>query len=185
LRQVNETLGDPEIVARVLAGDTDAFGILVDRYQDVFARYATHMMGSVDDAADVVQDSFVRAYRFLHRCEDRANFKSWLFTVVSNQCKTQLARRKRRASMPLTEGLEVAGPDDPVADALGVETKELVNRALANLSPDHREAIVLKYIEDLSLPEMAKMLGTSIPALKMRLLRARAALREKLEGVET
>jgi RNA polymerase sigma-70 factor (ECF subfamily) len=184
VNRVSELPPDEVVVARVLSGDTDAFGILVERYQDIFARYAAHMVGSADEAADVIQDSLVRAFRFLRRCGDPANFKAWLFTIVSNQCKTHLSRRKRRGVTPITAASEVPAPDDTAMLTLAGDLKETVAQALQDLPPDYREALVLKYVEDLSLPEMATLLKCSISALKMRLLRARAALREKLEGAE-
>ncbi|HEX9580495.1 MAG TPA: RNA polymerase sigma factor [Gemmatimonadales bacterium] len=175
---------DAEIIERVLAGEVDLFGLLVDRYQDEFARYARYMTGSADDAADVIQESLVRAYRSLRRCGDRANFKGWLFRIVSNQSKTHLARRRRRRLEPLSdEAIEVPSGLDPRADAEAADVRRKVHEALQNLPVDQREALVLKYVEELSLPEMAKMLKASVSALKMRLLRGRKELLGKLQGV--
>lgn len=175
---------DAEVIARVLAGDTEGFGMLVDRYQDEFARYARYMMGGVDEAADVIQESLVRAYRFLGRCGDPENFKGWLFRIVSNQCKTALARRRRRRWESLSqEAGEVPAPHDPGADAEAADVRRKVHRALGQLSEEYREVLILKYVEGLSLPEMAALLSVRIPALKMRLLRGRRALLAKLEGV--
>lgn len=175
---------DAEVIARVLAGDTDLFGVLVDRYQDEFARYAKYMTGSEDEAADVIQDSLVRAYRSLRRCGDRTNFKGWLFRIVSNQCKTHLARRRRRGLEPLSEEAEaVPSPADPGADAEAAEVRRKVHQALQELPTEQREALVLKYVEGLSLPEMAQLLSASVSALKMRMLRGRRELLAKLQGV--
>lgn len=175
---------DAEVIARVLAGDTDLFGVLVDRYQDEFARYAKYMTGSGDEAADVIQDSLVRAYRSLRRCGDRTNFKGWLFRIVSNQCKTYLARRRRRALEPLSGVAEaVPSPADPGADAEAAEVRRKVYQALQELPAEQREALVLKYVEGLSLPEMTQFLSASVSALKMRLLRGRRELLAKLQGV--
>lgn len=177
---------DAQVIARVLAGETDLFGVLVDRYQDEFARYASFMTGSVDEAADVVQESLVRAYRSLRRCGDPENFKGWLFRIVSNQCKTALARRRRRGWEPLSEeAVEVPSPDDPGADAEAAEVRRKIQGALQQLPAEHREALILKYVEGLSLPEMATLLSAGVPALKMRLLRARRMLLAKLEGVDS
>jgi len=177
---------DAEVIARVLGGDTELFGILVDRYQDEFARYAKYMTGSEDDAADVIQDSLVRAYRSLRRCGDPESFKGWLFRIVSNQCKTHLARRRRRRLEPLAdEAEEVPSSADPAADAEGADLRRKVHQALQELPTDQREALVLKYVEELSLPEMARLLSASVSALKMRLLRGRRELLAKLQGVLT
>jgi RNA polymerase sigma-70 factor, ECF subfamily len=172
---------DAEVIARVLDGDTEAFGLLVDRYQNDFAAYAKYMTGSVEEAADIIQDSLVRAFKSLRRCQDRMNFKGWLFRIVSNQCKTHLARRRRRPTEALSE--DVHAPEDPGSEAETADLRRRVHHALQQLPTDQREALVLKYVEGLSLPEMARLLKASASALKMRLLRGRSALREKLEGV--
>jgi RNA polymerase sigma-70 factor (ECF subfamily) len=174
-------LSDSEVIGRVLDGQPEAFGLLVDRYQDEFARYARFMSGSEEDAADIIQESLIRAYRSLHRCREPDNFKGWLFSIVSNRCKTHLARQRRR-----TEALsQSAGPEGGDLVSRGAERDEVrrkVEEALGGLSPEQREAIVLKYIEDKSLQDISTMTGSSLPALKMRLLRARSLLRERLNG---
>jgi RNA polymerase sigma-70 factor, ECF subfamily len=175
---------DAEIIAKVLGGDTDLFGVLVERYSNEFARYAKYMTGSEDDAADAIQDSLVRAYRSLRRCHDRMNFKGWLFRIVSNQCKTHLTRRRRRSTEPLSdEAISVPSAADPVGDAETADVRRKVHEALQQLPTEQREVLVLKYVEGLSLPEMAEILSAGVSALKMRLLRARRELLSKLEGV--
>jgi RNA polymerase sigma-70 factor (ECF subfamily) len=174
---------DTEVIARVLDGDTDQFGILVDRYGGEFARYAKYMIGSEDEAADVIQESLVRAFRSLRRCQDRANFKGWLFRIVSNQCKTYVTRRRRRAMETLEEATHVPAADNPSADAEAADVRRQVRQALRELPDEQREVLILKYVEGLSIPEMAEVLSASVPALKMRLLRARRELLARLEEV--
>lgn len=174
---------DSEIIGRVLDGDTDLFGVLVDRYGNEFARYAKYMIGSADEAADVIQESLVRAFRSLRRCQDRTNFKGWLFRIVSNQCKTHITRRRRRSLESLDAATEIPAVENPVADAEAADLQRRVREALEELPREQREALVLKYIEGLSLPEMAEALSVSVPALKMRLLRARRELLAKVQGV--
>lgn len=173
---------DATIVARTLAGDTEAFGLLVDRYEADLARYARWALGSEDEAADAVQDALVRAYRSLHRCTDPARFKGWLFRIVSNRCKTRLARHRRRR----TERLEdlpaepVLDQGDPGEDVEQQDRRERLRQALDELGPDHREALVLRYVNELSVPEIAEALDLSVSAVKMRLHRGRDALRTVL-----
>lgn len=176
---MNERWADEHVIGRVLAGDADAFAVLVERYQAEMAAFARYMVGGADDAADAVQESFVRAYRSLRRCQDRANFKGWLFRIVSNQCKTQLRRRRR--SEPLARGADVAAADDPARDAQQADLRERVHAALQRLPVAQREALVLKYLHGLSIEEMAVQLSTTISALKMRLKRGRERLREVME----
>lgn len=175
---------DAEVVARVLRGDLEAFALLVDRYQDEFTAYAKHMTGSADEAADIVQESLVRAYRSLRRCGDPDRFKGWLFRIVSNQCKTHVTRRKRREKERIDDvAYALRSPHEADADAREAELRQQLEDALQELPSDQREALVLKYIQELSIEEMAEMVGASSSALKMRLKRGREALREKLEGV--
>jgi RNA polymerase sigma-70 factor (ECF subfamily) len=178
--------GDAEVIERVLAGDVNAFELLVKRYERDSFMYAKYMTGNSDDAADVVQESFVRAFRALRRCNDRERFKGWLFRIVSNQCKTLLARRRRQRADPI-EALvnEPAARENPGVEAEAADVRSKVLRALDRLSPEQREAFILRYVHGLEMDEIAKALDVSMPALKMRLKRGRDALRELLaaEGV--
>ena len=174
---------DAEIIGRVMEGDTEAFGLLVDRYQGDCVAFAQHMTGSADDSADVVQESLVRAFKSLGRCRDRDRFRGWLFRIVSNQCKSHLARSQQRRHEPL-EAVDVPAADLPPDAALEAdEARARIRRALDALPTNHREALVMKYVTGLSLPEMSEALEVSVPALKMRLLRARHGLRQLLTEV--
>jgi RNA polymerase sigma-70 factor (ECF subfamily) len=171
---------DREAIGRVLAGDTEAFGLLVDRYQDSLAAYAKYMTGSVDEAEDIVQESFVRAFKALSQCRDPDRFGNWLFRIVSNQCKTHLARRRRRREEPLASAAQEADSRGAEQPAEAHELRRKVHEALQRISPDQREALVLRYVHGMSLPEMTELLATTVPALKMRLLRGRQNLRSVL-----
>ena len=162
---------DAEVVALVLAGDTEAFGMVIRRYEAGLLRFATRMLGSRDAAADAVAESFVRAYRHLASCREPARLRTWLYRIVTNRCKSHLVRRSV-ADVPLDDAPPVADPADTEAD---------LERALAGLSPDKREAFVLKHVEGLSYEEMAAVTGERIPTLKMRVHRAREALLKVLE----
>src|SRR5438105_3671183 len=166
---------DAEVVALVLAGDTEAFGIVIRRYEAGLLRFATRMLGSRDAAADAVAESFVRAYRHLASCREPTRLRTWLYRIVTNRCKSHLVRRSV-ADVPLDDAPPVADPADTEADLV-----LLVERALADLSPDKREAFVLKHVEGLSYEEMAVVTGERIPTLKMRVHRAREALLKVLE----
>ena len=126
-------VSDAEAIRRVLAGDVESFAMLVERYQHAFAAYATNMMGSPDEAADVMQESMVRAFRFLDRCTDPANFKAWLFRIVVNQCKTHLTRRSRRRVLPIEAGSGIEAPDNPAGEAELADMQRRVRDALLEL----------------------------------------------------
>ncbi len=171
---------DSEVVARVLGGDREAFGILIRRYEPGLLRFATRMLGSRDAAADAVAEGFVRAYRHLASCRDPARLRTWLYRIVSNRCKSHLARRPT-GDLSLDEAPPVAHPGDNEAALERSEQLVLVERALAGLSAEKRQAFVLKHVEGLSYEEMAAVTGERIPTLKMRVHRAREALLKALE----
>jgi RNA polymerase sigma-70 factor, ECF subfamily len=171
---------DAEVVARVLAGDTEAFGLVIRRYESGLVRFATRMLGSRDAAADAVAESFVRAYRHLAGFRDPARLRTWLYRIVANRCKSYLARRPV-ADVPLEDAPPVADPADYEVALERSEELARVERALAQLAPEKREAFVLKHVEGLSYQEMAAVTGERIPTLKMRVHRAREALLKALE----
>jgi RNA polymerase sigma-70 factor (ECF subfamily) len=169
---------DARIVSAVLGGDTEAFGVLVDRYQERCLRLALHITGSREDAEDAVQESFLRAYRFLGGYREREKFAAWLYRILVNQCRTLLARRQRLE-------LPMAGWEWDSAAATGAAADEgalrvELARALAVLTPDQREAVVLRFAEDLPYEEMSAITGLGVSALKMRVQRACARLRQLL-----
>jgi RNA polymerase sigma-70 factor, ECF subfamily len=171
---------DPEVVARILSGDVEAFGLVIRRYESGLLRYATRMLGNPDAAADAVAEGLVRAYRHLASCRDPARLKSWLYRIVGNRCRSHLARRSA-SDISLEDAPPLPDPADTEAAAERAEQLALVQRALETISPEKREAFVLKHVEGLSYEEMAEATGERIPTLKMRVHRARAALLEALK----
>jgi RNA polymerase sigma-70 factor (ECF subfamily) len=173
---------DAALVGRVLDGDGAAYAVLVARYRDRYARFAVHMLGNREDAEEALQDAFVRAYRALPRCEDPDRFASWLFRILVNRCRTAGARRGRRERSVLLddEAVARASRDHPAENAAW---REEIDRALAQLPLEQREAFLLKYVEELSYEEMAELTGAGISALKMRVKRACERLRGLLEEV--
>jgi RNA polymerase sigma-70 factor (ECF subfamily) len=171
---------DPELVEAVLKGHIDAYGILVRRYQNAYFRFATRMLASRDDADDALQSAFVRAYRSLRSCRDPERFGAWLYQIVVNECRTLAARRDRRERRLVRDEDALSSL---VPEESGHESAELeeIQRALQRLDEDHREAFLLKHVEDLSYDEMSELTGVSVSALKMRVLRAREHLRALLE----
>lgn len=176
---MNESLTDVEVVARVLGGDGEAFGILIRRYEPGLLRFATRMLGNADAAADAVAESLVRAYRHLGQCRDPGHLRSWLYRITGNRCRSHLARR-HMSDVPLSEVPAPALVDHAAGDSWAAlersEQVALVERALAKLPAEKREAFVLKHVEGLSYEEMAEVTGARIPTLKMRVHRAREAL---------
>ena len=174
---------DAAVVRRVLGGDVEAFGILVERYFDHYVRFAVHLVGNREDAEEVVQDTFLRAYRALGRYEERERFGAWLLRILVNRARTVSAIGRRREKMfpdQTDESLPEASEAHP-ADRAAL--REEMARALAQLGTDQREAFLLHYVEGLSYEEMAAITGSGVSALKMRVKRSCERLREILQGV--
>jgi RNA polymerase sigma-70 factor (ECF subfamily) len=170
---------DSHIVRAVLGGDTEAFGVLVDRYQERCLRLALHILGSREDAEDAVQESFLRAYRYLGGYREREKFAAWLYRILVNQCRTTLTRRQRRELPVAAWEWETAAAVEAGGAEQGALRDELA-RALDALTADQREAVVLRYADDLTYDEMSAITGAGVSALKMRVQRACARLRELL-----
>jgi RNA polymerase sigma-70 factor, ECF subfamily len=169
---------DAELVERVRQGDRDAYAPLIVRYRLRFGRYAFHLLGNESDAEEVLQDAFFRAYRSIDRCRSPERFGAWLFSIVVNCCRTAAVRRARDASRQ-TALNEADLAQMPHAMENTVSQEE-IHQALTALVPEQREAFLLKYVEELSYEEMVALTGAGESALKMRVKRACARLRELL-----
>jgi RNA polymerase sigma-70 factor (ECF subfamily) len=174
---------DRAIIQQVLAGDAEAFARLVDRHYDRCARIAFRILGNREDAEEAIQDTFLRAFRALESYEDRERFSAWLTRILVNQCRTMWSRTQLR---------EAVFSDVELKDAelfAGAEEHEGawpdLEHALAQLPAEQREAIVLRYTDDLTYEEMARVTGAGESALKMRVQRAFARLRALLTEVSS
>jgi RNA polymerase sigma-70 factor (ECF subfamily) len=176
-----DDLSDGAVVRAVLNGNEEAFAVLVRRYQDTLYRHAERMTGRPDEAIDIVQASFVRGFQSLEHCRDAERVGAWLFRINANLCKDYLKSRRRK-DLRLADATPLpAERDDPEAAAERGELRDRIAGALERLSPDLREAFVLKHLEGLSYKEMSEVVEASVPALKMRVHRAREELQGLLE----
>ena len=176
-----EPESDGDDVRRVLRGDAAHYEVLVRRYQEPMYRHAYGMVADPDAAADLVQDSLVKAYTRLGTC-DPDRVAAWLFRILRNRCKDYLKSRRRR-DVPLMDDGPHAAPDsdDPVRTLERAQLGTVVAEALGRIPESQREAFLLKHVEGRSYEEMADMLDAGISALKMRVMRAREALQELLK----
>lgn len=173
---------DAELIGRILAGERELYAGLVVRYQDTLFRHAAAMVGDRDAAADLVQESFVKAFTRLHTCEpDR--FGAWVFRILRNRCKDWLKNRRQHTAALLPDDHAAPDGDDPVRTLERTELGRVVDAALQRLPAAQREAFLLKHVDGLSYEEMAERLETGVSALKMRVMRAREALQEILREV--
>jgi len=174
------------LVQRTLAGDQQAFGELVHRFErDVF-NLTYRMLNERTEAEDAAQEAFLRAYANLDRYDPSRSFKTWILSIASNHCIDRI-RRRRLTWLSLEEPLPphpalTSDTPNPEEAALNNERNLLVQALLEGLNPDYRLAVVLRYWYDLSYAEIAEMLDTTESAVKSRLFRARQALADQLEG---
>ncbi len=166
---------DVELAAKAAQGDAAAFHALVDRHSDRLFRIAIALVGNNADAEDVLQETLIGAFRSLKGFQGRASVKTWLTRILMIQAAR--FRRGRRKTEPISES-EAA----KTGGAQSVEAKMDVNAALTELSPEHRQVIVLRELEHLSYEEIAEVLEVPQGTVESRLHRARSALREKLKA---
>jgi RNA polymerase sigma-70 factor (ECF subfamily) len=175
------TAPDDEFVRATLAGDLEAFARLVERHRELVLRLAARIVGE-DDAEDVAQDAFLRAYHRLGRWRGEAPFRVWLLQIAHNSAIDALNRR-RVASVPLDEGVhEMADADErtPAARLEASERRRRLDIKLKALSPPHRTVLVLRDVEGLSYEEIASVAEMPLGSVKARLHRARAELVDAL-----
>lgn len=179
---------DQELVARVLAGDQDAFAGLVTRYKDYVYTVAVRIVVNEEDADDVAQETFVRAYKALGRFRGDSKFSSWLYRIAVNRALTHLKRRKRRGvSVDIDAGphveagaIEEDARSTPEELVLDDELRQRVRAAVDELPPQYRAVVTLFYLEEKSYKEVSAILGIPMGTLKTHLYRARAMLRKTL-----
>jgi RNA polymerase sigma-70 factor, ECF subfamily len=174
---------DDRDVRACLAGDTQAFDRLVLAYRSRIYTLARLALGNADDAQDVTQETFVRAYEALPRYRPRGQFRTWLYTIAANLCKNRL--KARRPFVPWEAIAGTDGPIDPTPSpeqrALARERALAVRQAIEQMGERDRLIVILYYQEDASIEEIARITGCRAGAIKVALHRARARLRERLE----
>jgi RNA polymerase sigma factor (sigma-70 family) len=176
---------DTEIISQVLKGDHNAYALLVERYKSYVFTLTFRFIKNREDAEEVSQDIFIKAYRSLADFKGAAKFSTWLYTIVNTTCITFLRKKRLEVhSLDDERTFEIADNQDSGFRANQVEQKSrlnLVNQAIALLNPDDAEIITLFYKNEQSLEEIGQILGLEVNTAKVRLHRARARLKEKME----
>ena len=193
-------MSEEQLIRRAQQGDNGAFEELLLLHQKKLMlaqqkqvyNLCLRMSANPDDALDLSQEAFLRAWRSLGQYQFEANFSTWLFRLTSNICIDFLRRKKRRQETSLTEsyddsdeGAELSVPDaqpGPEQQAITNETKIELARAMEQLSPEHREILQLRVIEDLQYEQIADILGVRVGTVKSRLARARLSFRKILKA---
>jgi len=189
-------MSEAELVKQAKAGDFNAFMQLVDGQKAKLYNLALKMTGNESDAEDVVQETLVKAIDKIETFRGEAAFGTWLYAIALNQARAVLAGRKHTDLKPLEEYLPGGGSiddmhgsdpgarlfdwEDPHTRLEASELRRLINEGIEDLPPVYREAFLLRYFEELSIKEIAKLIGESEAAVKSRVLRARLAMRDYL-----
>ena len=180
---------DGVAVAQVQAGDREAFRGLVERHSQTIFRVAFRMIANEDDAEEVVQEAFLRAYRSIGRFEARANFGTWLYRIAVNCALDLLEKRKHRQEQSITHDDEDDAPEIQLASSnpgperqlLSSELQQRVAAALSELTPVERIAFTMRHFENRSIEEIGKTLNVRIGAAKNTVFRAVKKMRRALE----
>src|SRR5512145_2412667 len=182
------TRSDEELVARSMSGDVDSFNQLIVRWERPIYALAYRVLGHEEDARDVCQDTFLRAYRALPGFKGQAKFSSWLYRIALNLCRDWIRRRRRAPVTQIPEDTDPAelgastGPTESIEDL--VERREmsaLVEQAMRSLSEEQRTAIILKEYHGMTFQEIADMQGCPLSTVKTRLYQGLSILRRQLE----
>lgn len=178
------------VVAQARLGDAKAFSELLRRYEGKIFRLALHITQNREDAEDVLQETFLKAYEHLDQFQGQSKFYTWIVRIAVNQALMKLRKRKSDRSVSLDDTIdtgedtvarEIAGWDEnPEQQYSREELSRILGGAVEELAPIYRAVFVLRDIDELSTEETADALGLSVPAVKSRLLRARLQLRDKL-----
>lgn len=178
---------DEALVWKAREGDFSAFEKLFERHRDLVYRFAYQMAPRRDDAEDIVQEAFIKAYQNLKRYRDEAKFTTWLLRITANLGTDRARMHNRRKSL---EEREAAGSltwmtvgnysEDPIDNMEQEQRRMLLREAIAMLPDHHKNAIVFRDIQEMEYDDIAEFFGCSVGGAKLRVLRARRALRDKL-----
>jgi RNA polymerase sigma-70 factor (ECF subfamily) len=175
---------DTRLIAACRSGKTEAFGVLVRRYQDRLYPTVFRLTGCAEDALDLLQEAFLRAFEKLDRFNGESSFYTWVYRIAVNLALSDL--RKRRPSsraVCMVDPPDSRADEDPSVMLERAERDERIQRALATLAPDHRTIVVMKEFDDLRYEEIAAMLDIPVGTVRSRLHRARCELRERLRDL--
>ena len=178
------------IVAQARLGDAKAFSELLSRYEGKIFRLALHITQNREDAEDVLQEAFLKAYEHLNQFQGQSKFYTWIVRIAVNQALMKLRKRKSDRSVSLDETIDTgedtvsreiaAWDENPEQQYSREEISQILSSAIDGLAPIYRAVFVLRDVDELSTEETAEALELSVPAVKSRLLRARLQLRDKL-----
>ena len=167
---------EAEIVARILKGDRQTYALLVEEYKTPIYNLAYRMTGNADDADDLTQETFIRAYQYLWRYDQRKKFFTWLYTLAFNLIKNHLRKNKKENHSEELSALSLTDNNPSQEDKM-IEDQE-IGSYLLRLADELRSLLIMKYQQELSFEEIAQITGKSLSAVKMRIYRGLEKLKE-------
>jgi RNA polymerase sigma-70 factor, ECF subfamily len=180
---------DEELVARTVAGDAESFNQLILRWERPIYALAYRVIGRDEDARDVCQETFLRAFRALPGFKGQAKFSSWLYRIALNLCRDWIRRQRRTPIVSAPEGVDIVelagaqGPLESIEDLVARnQLSQTVSEAMLHLPEEQRTAIVLKEYHGLTFQEIADMQGCPLSTVKTRLYQGLSVLRRHLEA---
>ncbi len=181
---------DETLIKQCLNGDQAAYDFLVERYQHKIYNLTYRYTGNPTDAADLTQETFLKAYLALSGFRRESSFSTWLYHIAVNICRDEYRKKKRKKNLSLEELQEqgsnpeifISEQGNPEESILSSDTQRLVQNCLNQLSEEHRLILILREIKGLPYEEISQCLGCSLGTIKSRLNRARKALKQKIEN---
>jgi RNA polymerase sigma-70 factor (ECF subfamily) len=174
-----DQITEAEIVARVLKGDRNAYALLVEEYKSPIYNLAYRMTGNFEDAEDLTQEAFIRAYQYLWRYDPRKKFFTWLYTIALNLIKNHYKKKKYNKSFEEVGALSLTDKN-PSPETKMIEAQE-ISSCLLRLEDELGALLIMKYQQELSFEEIAEITGKSLSAVKMSIYRGLAKLKELLK----
>ena len=188
-RRLGKTPSDEDLILQFQEGNVYAFEQIVNRYKDQLVNFAFRFLGDVEDAEDIVQETFLRVFRKKKAYKNVAKFSTWIYTITGNLAKTELRRRKRRKLLSISSlGFEdkdfelpetKKGPEENVDDLL---QSGVIQKAIDSLPVKFKEVIIFRDLQELSYEEISKIVKIPLGTVKSRVNRGRLKLQEKLIG---
>ena len=177
---------DDALIRAARDGDYASFEKLYEKYRTTVYRFVYQMIHRQDEAEDITQEAFVRAFQNLHRFREQAKFTTWIMRIAMNLCTDKVRMSQRRNTLEQQEAagaldwMTIGKVVDPLHEIEADRRAELVRTAVAALPEHHRKVLVMRDFEDMEYSDIAETLNTSVGGAKLRVLRARRALRDKL-----
>lgn len=179
---------DEDLIERFQQGDVYAYDLIVKRYKEPLLNFVYRFIGNIEEAEDIVQETFLRVYRKKHAYRRIAKFSTWIYTIAGNLSRTEIRRRRRRKLFSVSDmgfdekDYEISDEEfSPEDNAEGVLQGELIQKEIENLSPKFREVILLRDVQELSYEEISQIIKVPIGTVKSRVNRARTRLQSRLE----